>query len=78
MDPAKIKGIADWLIPQDVTDMHSFLGFMGFYCYFIPNYSLIAQPLIQLTWKNTLFNWDQTCVHTFKHLKSLMCTKPIL
>ena len=78
MDPAKIKGIADWSTPQNVTDVCSFLGFMGFYHYFIPNYSLIAQPLIQLTQKNTLFNWDQTCMHAFKHLKSLMCTKPIL
>ena len=42
MDPVKIKGVADWLIPQNVTDVHSFLGFMGFYHYFIPNYSLIT------------------------------------
>ena len=42
MDPAKIKGVADWSTPQNVTDVCSFLGFTGFYCYFIPNYSLIA------------------------------------
>ena len=24
------------------------------------------------------FNWDQSCIHAFEHLKSLMCTKPIL
>ena len=56
MDTAKVKGIADWSPPQNVMDVHSFLGFTGFYCYFIPNYSLIAQPLIQLTWKNVSFN----------------------
>ena len=78
MDPVKIKGIADWSPPQNVTDVCSFLGFTGFYCYFIPNYSLIAQPLIQLTQKNTPFIWDQACTHTFEHLKLLMCTKPIL
>ena len=49
MDLAKVKGIADWPPLRNVTDICSFLGFMGFYCYFIPNYSLIAQPLIQLT-----------------------------
>ena len=57
MDPAKVKGIADWPPPQNVTDIHSFLGFTGFYHYFIPNYSLITWPLIQLTWKNIPFNW---------------------
>ena len=78
MDLAKVKGVVDWPPPQNVTDIHSFLGFTGFYRYFIPNYSLIAQPLIQLTQKNVPFNWDHACTHVFKHLKSLMCTKPIL
>ena len=48
MDPAKVKGVADWTPPQNAMDVCSFLGFTGFYCYFIPNYSLIAHPLIQL------------------------------
>ena len=34
--------------------------------------------MIQLTQKNVPFNWDQSCTHAFEHLKSLMCTKPIL
>ena len=42
MDPAKVKGMADWPPPQNVMDICSFLGFTGFYHYFIPNYSLIA------------------------------------
>ena len=49
MDPVKVKGVVDWLPPQNVTDICSFLGFTGFYRYFILNYSLIARPLIQLT-----------------------------
>ena len=78
MDLAKVKGIADWPPPQNVTDICSFLGFTGFYCYFIPNYSLIAWPLIQLTCKNVPFNWDHSCTRAFEHLKSLMCAKLIL
>ena len=78
MDPAKVKGMADWPPLQNIMDIHSFLGFMGFYRYFITNYSLIAQPMIQLTRKNVPFNWDSDCTHAFEHLKSLMCAKPIL
>ena len=78
MDPEKVKGMADWSPPQNVTDICSFLGFTGFYHYFIPNYSLIAWPMIQLKQKNIPFNWDHSCTHTFEHLKSLMCAKPIL
>ena len=42
MDLAKVKGIADWPPAQNVMDICSFLGFTGFYHYFIPNYLLIA------------------------------------
>ena len=34
--------------------------------------------MIQLTQKNVPFNWDHSCTQAFKHLKSLMCMKPIL
>ena len=34
--------------------------------------------MIQLTQKDVPFNWDHTCTHAFKHLKSLMCMKLIL
>ena len=42
MDLVKVKGMADWPPPRNITDICSFLGFMGFYHYFILNYSLIA------------------------------------
>jgi hypothetical protein len=51
MDPKKIQGIADWSPPTMVTKVWQFLGFTGYYCYFIPNYSKIARPLLDLTKK---------------------------
>ncbi len=42
MDPKKIKGVTDWSPPKTVTEVRQFLGFMGYYRYFIPNYSKIA------------------------------------
>ena len=78
MDPAKLKGIADWLQPQCITDVHTFLGFTRFYHYFMPNYSNIVWPLIQLTKKNTVFQWTEECKVTFECLKMLMCSCLIL
>ena len=78
MDPAKLKGTADWSQPQHVTDVCAFLGFTGFYHYFIPNYSNITQPLIQLTKKNAVFRWTEECKIAFEWLKTLMCSHPIL
>ena len=78
MDPAKLKGIADWSQPQCVTDVCAFLGFTRFYCYFMPNYSNIVWPLIQLTKKNAIFQWTEECKVTLEHLKKLICSCPIL
>jgi hypothetical protein len=53
MDPKKLQGVADWPVPKNLTDIQKFLGFTGYYQYFIPNYSKIAQPLLDLTKKVT-------------------------
>jgi hypothetical protein len=42
MDPKKLKGVADYPKPQTTTDVQAFLGFTGYYHYFIEGYSQIA------------------------------------
>ena len=42
MSLKKLQGIADWSPPRNSTEVYSFLGFIGYYRYFIPNYSRIA------------------------------------
>ena len=58
MDPTKLKGVADWPTPKSVKDVRAFLGFTGFYRYFVPHYSQIARPLINLTCKAIPFHWE--------------------
>ena len=52
MDPVKLDRIAAWLTSTKVKDVHSFLGFANFYLQFIPNYSTVACPLLDLTKKD--------------------------
>ena len=78
MDPTKTKGIVDWKTPQNLKDVHTFLGFTGFYRYFVPNYSKITRPLIELTKKAVPFHWSETQLKAFETLKSLMCSHPVL
>jgi hypothetical protein len=42
MDPGKLKGIADWPVPQNPTKVQQFLGFIGYYQYFVSNYLKIT------------------------------------
>jgi hypothetical protein len=52
MDPGKLKGIADWPVPRNPAEVQQFLGFTGYYRYFVPNHSKIARPLLDLTKKH--------------------------
>ena len=51
IDPKKLKGVADWIQLTTITKVCKFLGFTGYYRYFVPNYSKIARPLLKLTKK---------------------------
>jgi len=78
MDPTKIKGVKEWPQPRNPTDVRSFLGFTGFYRYFIPNYSKVARPLLDLMKKATPWTWTAAQTVAFETLKKLMCSKPVL
>jgi len=78
MDPVKVKGIEDWPTPSKVRDVQSFLGFANFHRRFIPSYSNIARPLIDLTKKNTPWEWSSKCERAFDVLKRIFCMQPVL
>lgn len=54
-DPAKIQSIEAWPQLQDVKQLHSFLGLMGYYYKFVQNFAVIAHPLTDLLKKGSLF-----------------------
>jgi hypothetical protein len=78
MDPGKLKGITDWPVPQNPTEVRQFLGFTSYYRYFIPNYSKIARPLLDLTKKSLVWCWEQPQHDAFEELKTRMCCSPVL
>ena len=78
VDPEKVQVVHDWKEPRTVKGIQSFLGFCNFYRRFIPGYSNIAKPLIQLTHLNVPFQFDQNCQEAFNELKLRMTSAPIL
>src|SRR5882757_1932995 len=46
MDPKKVDGVMSWLIPKHVKDVQAFLGLANFYCWFIKDFSRVADPYI--------------------------------
>ena len=78
MDPKKLQGVADWKPSTMPTEIQKFLGFMGYYRYFIPNYSKITRPLLMLTRKTMLWHWGEEQMKAFEELKTRICTSPVL
>jgi hypothetical protein len=55
VDPGKVKDVLDWVVPQTVKEVCSFLGLAGYYRRFIENFSKIAKPLTSLLEKGVDF-----------------------
>ncbi|EEB89123.1 hypothetical protein MPER_12820 [Moniliophthora perniciosa FA553] len=78
MDSTKLAGIKDWLPPDSVTGVRSFLGFGNFYRKFIRKFGEIAKPLNDLTKKGAAFIWSKECQLAFDALKRKFLKEPIL
>jgi hypothetical protein len=48
VDPSKVQEVLDWKPPKSVHQIYSFLGLAGYYHRFIPDFSRIAKPMIEL------------------------------
>ncbi|XP_039039733.1 uncharacterized mitochondrial protein AtMg00860-like [Hibiscus syriacus] len=48
VDPSKIEAIVNWKRPNNVYEIRSFLGLVGYYQQFIESFSIIAAPLRKL------------------------------
>ncbi len=68
----------DWPIPKTPTEICKFLGFTGYYWYFVQGYSKIAHPLLDLTKKAVVWEWGKQQHRAFKELKTHMCSHPVL
>ena len=78
VDPKKIKAIGDWPVPKDVTDVRYFMGITSYYWRFIEGFLRIANPITSLQKKGKKFDWNQKCKESFKKLKTLLTSTPIL
>ncbi|GFT43392.1 retrovirus-related Pol polyprotein from transposon 297 [Trichonephila clavipes] len=77
----KIKAIADFPRPTTKTQVRSFLGLVGYYSHYIPNYSTIASPLtdtLKGKIKKEKITWDEKCGKAFEELKAKLVSQPIL
>ncbi|XP_077237311.1 putative mitochondrial protein AtMg00860 [Tasmannia lanceolata] len=78
VDPKKIEAVMLWNRPNNVPEIHSFLGLAGYYRRFVQDFSRIAALLTRLTRKGTKFVWFEDCEKSFQELKQRLVSAPIL
>jgi len=55
----------------------SFLGHVGFYQWFIKDFSKIAKPLTHLLVKDVPFEFNEECLSAFPRLKEALMSAPV-
>ena len=78
VDSQKVAAVKNARAPQTATEVRSFLGLVNFSARFIPNLSTIAEPLCQLTRKNTVFQFGEAEKKSFEALKEAVTSATTL
>jgi transposase InsO family protein len=69
-NPEKVEKLRNYPVPKSVTDIMKFLGLVGFYRKFVPEFAKYAKPLHDLTKKNQKFLWTDETQVSFDQLKN--------
>lgn len=78
--PSNIAAIEKAERPTTKKQIRSFLGLVGFYHKFVPNFSAIAAPLTDMTKKGhpNKVKWSDSAERAFLTLKGILTTEPVL
>jgi hypothetical protein len=78
VDPSKVKDVLNWMPPTNASEIRSFLGLVGYYRWFIKDFSKITKPMTSLLEKNKEFDWTEECQVSFEELKKRLPSAPVL
>ncbi|KAI4347805.1 hypothetical protein L6164_008587 [Bauhinia variegata] len=78
VDLSKVKDMKKWPIPCCIRDVRGFLGLSGYYRRFVCNYGKIAQALIELLKKESIFQLYAEAQQSFDRVKQALNVAPLL
>ena len=77
-DQAKCQAYINWGTPKNTRDVRAFMGAVGYYRRFIPQFAEPVAVLAKLLKKNEKFHWDSEHQEAMDKLKKLMASAPVL
>ena len=78
VDAKKIEVVVEWKPPRNVTEVHSFLGLVGYYRRFVKGFSMTPAPMTRLLQKNVKYEWSEKFQRSFDKLKEFLTEAPVL
>jgi hypothetical protein len=76
-DPGKLRCVQEMPRPLTIKAVQSFTALCSWFRRFIPSFSKIAVPLVELTKKGKKFMWTEACETAFLKLKEALVNPPI-
>ena len=77
-NPDKITAIKKYPIPKTSKEIKQFLGLLGYYRKFIPDFARITKPLTQSLKKGSKITLNSEYIDCFEKCKTLLTNDPIL
>ena len=77
-DGEKVDAIMNMPPPTDKKGVERLLGTVNYLAKFIPNMSVINEPIRQLLRSDTLFTWGKEQENAFKTVKEILSRQPVL
>jgi hypothetical protein len=78
IDLSKVMDVLSWNMPQNISDIKSFLGQARYYRRFIEGFSKISKPMTKLLEKGKTFEWTPRNEASFQELKKRLTMAPAL
>ncbi|XP_077993259.1 uncharacterized protein LOC144447231 [Glandiceps talaboti] len=75
---AKVEGIVNFPVPRNKKELMRFLGMVGYYRRYCPNFAIIANSLTSLLKKDSKFVWSESCQDAFVKIKAILTSSPVL
>jgi hypothetical protein len=83
--PKYVQVVQKWPLPTNKTEARSFLGKVGYYCWFIKDYAAIAKPWTDIVGTDENREIEKapivatpSMVASYRHLKRALLTSPVL
>lgn len=77
-NPDKISAISKYPIPKTTKQIKGFLGLLGYYRRFIPDFAKVTKPLTACLKKGSKIVINSDYINCFEHCKTLLSNDPIL